>query len=156
RLLEYLASQPVLLLSRDTWRRGYIPFAERPSDWLADRLQILIDLRLLERVVIDLPGSASNGPAVIDAHPLVRRAFEHVLGAEGRRESATARAGFLYARPDRRKPGTLDEARADVELFHSYCQGGLWDEAERVLLALDKPRYRFLAPAFERDLPLQF
>lgn len=156
RLLEYLASPPVQTLTHETWRRTYIRFAERPAGWLDEQLQGLIQLRLLERVVVAVPGSGSERPAVIDAHPLVRRGFEHVLGPEGRRGSATARAGFLSGRPDRNKPATLDEARDDVELFHAYCQGGLWDEADRVLLALDKPRYRFLAPAFERDLRLQF
>src|SRR5207248_496026 len=125
---------------RDTWQRRTRPLAGRPAGWLAEQLQGLIGLRLLERLLVELPGSGGARPAVIDAHPLVRRGFEHVLGPEGRRGSATARAGFLSGRPDRKKPVSLDEAREDVELFHAYCQGGLWDEAERVLLALDKPR----------------
>src|SRR5207237_2869835 len=82
--------------------------------------------------------------------------FDQVLGAAGRRQSAGARAGFLRGRPDRARAATLDEAREEVELFHAYCDAGLWAEADAALAALDKPRYRFLAPAFERDLLLRF
>jgi hypothetical protein len=67
-----------------------------------------------------------------------------------------ARAGFLRGRPDRRRPTTLDEAREDVELFHAYCDASMWDEADRAYSALDKPRYRFVAPALERDLLSRF
>jgi hypothetical protein len=93
---------------------------------------------------------------VIGAHPLVRRAFEHVLGPGGRRQSARARAGFLRGRPDRRRPATLEEAREEVELFHAFCDAGLWDEADGALVALENPKHRFLAPALERDLLLCF
>jgi hypothetical protein len=86
----------------------------------------------------------------------VRRAFEHNLGAAGRRQGAQARAGFLHGRPDRRRPATLDEAREEIELFHAYCDAGLWPEADAAYAALDKPRYRFLAPALDRDLLLRF
>jgi hypothetical protein len=43
-----------------------------------------------------------------------------------------ARAGFLRGRPDRRPPATLDEAAEEVELFHAYCDAGLWNEADGV------------------------
>ena len=93
---------------------------------------------------------------MIDAHPLVRRAFEHHLGVAGRRRAAQARAGFLHGRPDRRRPATLEEAREEVELFHAYCDGGLWPEADAAYAALARPRYRFLAAALEHDLLLRF
>jgi hypothetical protein len=108
-----------------------------------------VDLRLLERV-----GAA--GQRVIDAHPLVRRGFEQYLGPQGQRQSATARAGYLRGRPDRRPPESLEQAREEVELFHAYCDAGLWNEADGTLVALDNPKHRFLAPAFERDLLLRF
>lgn len=156
RLLQYLASSPVQSLLHEHWRRLYVPFIERPHGWLADVLGELVALRLLERVGLT-PGDTPAGDAVvIDAHPLVRRTFEHVLGPAGRRQSAQARAGFLRSRPDRRPSANLEEAREDVELFHAYCDAGLWDEADRAFVALDKPRYRFLAPALERDLLLRF
>ena len=155
RLLEYLASAPVRALLHETWGRGYPPFAGRRAGWLAGELQALVDLRLLERVGRG-PAGADGGGAVIDAHPLVRRSFDHVLGAAGRRASAGARVGFLRGRPDRNRPASLEEAREDVELFHAYCDAGLWAEADAALAALDRPRYRFLAPAFERDLLLRF
>jgi hypothetical protein len=148
RLLEYLSSPPVQTLLHDTWKRDYAPFPQRPADWLKAEVQELIDLRLLERVGTD--------ETVIDAHPLVRRGFDFVLGAGGRRESAQARAGFLRGRPDRRRPSTLEEAREEVELFHAYCDAGLWNEADSTFIALDNPKHRFLAPAFERDLLLRF
>src|SRR5439155_15965958 len=133
------------------------PFVERPSAWLADQIQQLVELRLLERIGL---AAAGGDPAlrhvVIDAHPLVRRAFEHVLGAAGRRHSAQARAGFLRGRPDRRRPATLEEAREEVELFHAYCDAGLWNEADSTYVALANPKHRFLAPALERDLLLRF
>jgi tetratricopeptide (TPR) repeat protein len=153
RLLEYLTSPPVRTLLHGTWGRAYPPFTERPAGWLAARVQVLLDLRLLERV----SGGTVGDPApVIDAHPLVRRTFENVLGATGRRESAQARAGFLRGRPDRRRPGTLEEAREEIELFHAHCDAGLWNEADGTLVALDNPKHRFLAPALERDLFLRF
>jgi hypothetical protein len=154
KLLAYLASAPVRTLLHETWRRTYTPFAERAPGWLAGEVQALIDLRLLERVGRG-PG-ANSDEGVIEAHPLVRRSFEHVLGSAGRRQGAGARAGFLRGRPDRGRARTLDETREDVELFHAYCDAGLWDEADAALAALDRPRYRFLAPAFERDLLLRF
>lgn len=150
RLLEYLASPPVQTLLHQTWRRTYLPLAHRPADWLAEQIQQLIELRLLERV-------GSGGSAlVIDAHPLVRRAFERALGASGQRQSAGTRAGFLRGRPDRRRPETLDEAREEVEMFHAYADAGLWTEADSALVALDNPKHRFLAPVLERDLLLRF
>jgi hypothetical protein len=148
-LLDYLASASVRTLLHETWGRDYAPFAERPVGWLAARVQELVELRLLERV-------GERGAVVVDAHPLVRRGFEHVLGPAGQRQSAVARAGFLRGRPDRRPPAALEEARAEVELFHAYCDAGLWNEADGVYVALDNPKHRFLAPVFERELLLRF
>jgi hypothetical protein len=156
RLLEFLASQPVQTLLHETWKRSYLRVGMRSPEWLSAQLQSLVEMRLLERVGLTPRTGGEGSAVVVDAHPLVRRAFEHVLGAEGRRQSAGARAGFLHGRPDRRRATNLEEARADVELFHAYCDAGLWEEADRVLTALDRPRYRFLAPALERDLLLRF
>jgi hypothetical protein len=153
RLLEYLICTPVRTLLHNSWGRAYTPFADRPAGWPAAQVEELVRLRLLERVG-RTPGSGSD--VLIDAHPLVRRAFEHNLGSAGRRQGAQARAGFLHGRPDRRRPTTLDEAREDVELFHAYCDAGLWPEADAAYAALDRPRYRFLAPALDRDLLLRF
>jgi hypothetical protein len=150
RLLDYLASSPVQTLLHQTWRRTYLPFAQRPADWLQKQIQQLIELRLLERV------GRTSSAMVIDAHPLVRRAFENALGAGGQRQSAGTRAGFLRGRPDRRRPGTLDEAREEVEMFHAYADAGLWTEADSAFVALDNPKHRFLAPILERDLLLRF
>ncbi len=157
-LIEFLRSQPVRSLLHEAWRRDYQPFLERPPGWVEEQVDSLITLRLLERVGTDwaLGNSPPIRPPVIDAHPLVRRAFEQVLGAGGREATAGARAGFLRGRPDRRKAATLEEAREEVELFHAYCDAGLWEEADATLVALDRPRYRFLAPAFERELLLRF
>jgi hypothetical protein len=154
RLLEYLASAPVQTLLHQTWGRTYPAFPDQPPGWLAAQVQQLVDLRLLERVA----SGRSGGPGefVIDAHPLVRRGFEGALGATGHRQSAHARAGFLRGRPDRRAPANLEEAREEVELFHAYCDAGLWNEADSTYVALDNPKHRFLAPAFERDLLLRF
>lgn len=149
RLLEYLVSPPVQALLHETWSRGYPPFGRRPPSWLAGQVQELVELRLLERV-------GGGGAVVIDAHPLVRRGFEHVLGTAGRRQNAQARAGFLRGRPDRRRPATLEQAREEIELFHAYCDAGLWNEVDGTFVALDNPKHRFLAPAFERDLLLRF
>jgi hypothetical protein len=153
RLLQYLRSAPVRILLHETWGRVYPPFAERPADWLAMQMDELVGLRLLERVGLT-PGS-SNG-SLIDAHPLVRRAFEHKLGAAGRRQRAQARAGFLYGRPARRRPAALEEAREEIELFHAWCDAAQWPEADAAYAALDKPRYCFLAPALDGDLLLRF
>jgi hypothetical protein len=150
RLLDYLQSAPLQALLHRTWGRTYPPLPDRPAGWLAQQIQDLIDLRLLERV------GATAGEVVIDAHPLVRRGFEHVLGAAGQRHSAQARAGFLRGRPDRRPPATLAECHEEVELFHAYCDAGLWHEADTVLAGLDNPKHRFLAPALERDMLLRF
>jgi tetratricopeptide (TPR) repeat protein len=148
-LLDYLASPAVRALLHQTWGRAYRPFAGRDPGWLARCVQELVALRLLERVG---PGEVK----VIDAHPLVRRAFEHVAGPAGRRENALARAGFLRGRPDRRRPDSLEQAREAIELFHAHCDAGLWNEADGTLLALENPKHRFLAPAVERDLLLRF
>jgi hypothetical protein len=153
RLLEYLASAPVKTLLHETWKRSYVPFVDRPEGWLPRMVDDLVQLRLLERVGSSV--SHASG-AVIDAHPLVRRAFEHALGGAGRRQSSQARAGFLRGRPDRRRAATLDEAREDIEMFYAYCDAGLWDEADAAYAALDNPRYRFVAPALEHDLLLRF
>lgn len=155
RLLEYLASAPVQMLLHDAWGRGYRPFSARPAGGLASQIQELIHLRLLERVGRAGP-SVGKSDSVIDAHPLVRRAFEHVSGTGGVRQSAGARAGFLRGRPDRRRPETLEEAREEVEMFHAYCEAELWHEADSAFVALDNPKHRFLAPALERDLLLRF
>src|SRR5262249_55194375 len=96
QVLAYLRSPPVQALLRETWGRPYPPPEERPAGWLEARLQELVDLRLLERVS---PGLGESS-AVLDAHPLVRRGFEHVLGSAGRRQAARVRAGFLRGRPD--------------------------------------------------------
>ncbi len=153
RLLDYLTSVPVRTLLHATWGRAYRPFVDRPAGWLAAQIEELVRLRLLERVGL-APGAMPG--ALIDAHPLVRRAFEHQLGAAGRRQGAQARAGFLHGRPDRRRPATLDEGREEIELFHAYSDAGLWPEADAAYAALDRPRYRFLAPALDRDLLLRF
>jgi tetratricopeptide (TPR) repeat protein len=87
---------------------------------------------------------------------LVRRAFDHALGAGEQRQSAGTRAGFLRGRPDRRRPETLEEAREEVEMFHAYADAGLWLEADSAFVALDNPKHRFLAPVLERDLLLRF
>ncbi|HEY7313691.1 MAG TPA: hypothetical protein VH643_30355 [Gemmataceae bacterium] len=155
RLLEYLASEPVHTLLHDTWRRTYPPFAGRSPGWLASQIQQLIDLRLLERVGRGGPPSGALA-AVIDAHPLVRRAFDHALGSGEQRQSARTRAGFLRGRPDRRRSETLEEAREEVEMFHAYADAGLWQEADSTFVALDNPKHRFLAPVLERDLLLRF
>jgi hypothetical protein len=149
RLLAYLAGDSVRGLLHEAWKRTYTPFHLREEGWLARQVQGLIDLRLLERV-------AGTGGPVIDAHPLVRRGFEGSLGREGRREGARARAGFLRGRPDRRRPDSLEEAREEVELFHAFCDAGLWDEADSAFLGLENPKHRFLAPVLERDLLLRF
>jgi len=155
RLLEYLASAALQHVLQETWGRRYVPFRARPAGWLTERVQELVDLRLLERVGTGSMSDAGDA-TVIDAHPLVRRGFEHVLGPAGHEHSARTRAGFLRGRPDRRPPSSLEQAREEVELFHAYCDAGLWNEADGVYVALDNPKHRFLAPAFERDLLLRF
>src|SRR5262249_4352686 len=114
-LLDYLASAAVADLLRNRWGRTYPPPGR---DDLARLIGGLVRDRLLERV------HAGDG-LVIDAHPLVRRGFEH-----GGEHGAAARAGFLRGRPDRRRPNTLEEARDAVELFHAFCDAGLWAEAD--------------------------
>jgi hypothetical protein len=150
RLLDYLGSAPVRALLHEHWGRTYTPFTDRRG-WLTAQIQELVELRLLERV--GRPGPTSRGAErVIDAHPLVRRAFEGLRGPEGTQQSARVRAGFLRGRPDRRRAQTLEEAREDIELFHAFCEAGLWNEADSAVVALDNPKHRFLAPALERDL----
>jgi tetratricopeptide (TPR) repeat protein len=150
RLLDYLASQPVQTLLHQTWQRSYPTINRRPADWLREQIQQLIDLRLLERV------GRGSSDTVIDAHPLVRRGFEHALGAGGQRQSAGTRAGFLRGRPDRRRPDSLEQSHEEIEMFHAYADAGLWAEADSTLVALDNPKHRFLAPVLERDLLLRF
>jgi len=150
RLIEYLRSAPVQALLFQTWQRPY-PRTALAADAVKATVESLVASRLLERV-----GRGTLEGPVIDAHPLVRRAFDAVLGGTGQRENAGARAGFLRGRPDRRRPATLEEAREEVELFHAYCDAGLWNEADSTYVALDNPKHRFLAPAFERDLLLRF
>jgi hypothetical protein len=154
RLLEYLQSEPLRHLLHETWDRAYPPFQTRSLDWLNDQVQTLVDLRLLERISMGRSDVTQADQIVLDAHPLVRRGFEHVLG--GGTHTARSRAGFLRGRPDRRAPQSLEEAREEVELFHAYADAGLWNEADSTLVALDNPKHRFLAPAFERDLLLRF
>jgi hypothetical protein len=156
RLLEYLCSEPLRHLLHETWQRPYAPFAKRPADWLQTQVQTLVDLRLLERVGLGRSESLQADQVVLDAHPLVRRGFEHVLGGSAASHSARSRAGFLRGRPDRRPPQTLEDAREEVELFHAYADAGLWNQADSTFVALDNPKHRFLAPAFERDLLLRF
>ncbi len=157
QLLDYLESPVVHTLLNDTWNRRYVPLQERGREWLTAAVGDLVHLRLLERVGRGLTGTrVGREEVVIDAHPLVRRSFEHALGVAGRKQSAQTRAGFLSGRPDRRRAATLEEMREEIELFHAYGDAGLWEEADRTFLAFDKPRYRFLAPALERDLLLRF
>jgi hypothetical protein len=175
RLLEYLRSEPLRHLLHETWGRDYPPLQTRSPDWLRAQLQTLVDLRLLERVGLGRSDAAELHPVVLDAHPLVRRGFEHVLGGKKKKVSGTfsselpqqekvpdtffvarSRAGFLRGRPDRQAPQSLEEAREEVELFHAYADAGLWNEADSTFVALDNPKHRFLAPAFERDLLLRF
>ncbi len=151
RLLDYLGSDSVRHLLHDTRQRTYVPWARRSRGWIAAQVQALVDLRLLERVGRALTAA---GDKVIDAHPLVRRGFENALGAG--HHGAQTRAGFLRGRPDRRPPATLEDAREEVELFYAFCDAGLWNEADSTFVALDNPKHRFLAPAFERDLLLRF
>jgi hypothetical protein len=151
-LLKYLVSEPVRHLLHDVWKRSYPPFALRQAGWLNEQLESLVDMRLLERVSASLEQTGSGW--VFDAHPLVRRGFEDVLGVGS--PDALARAGFLRSRPDRQKPASIAEAREEVELFHAYCDAGLWSEADSAFRGLDNPKHRFLAPAFERDLLLRF
>lgn len=152
RLLEYLVSEPLRHLLHDVWGRTYEPFQRRAATWLANQVQQLVELRLLERVGLGV--TEAGGQAVLDAHPLVRSGFEEVLGSAHAVHGA--RAGFLRGRPDRRPPASLEEAREEVELFHAYADAGLWNEADGTLVALDNPKHRFLAPAFERDLLRRF
>ena len=137
----------------DTWGRDYVPFAGRPAGWLAAQVDELVRLRLLERVGL-APGSA--GGSLIDAHPLVRRAFEHNLGAAGRRQGRRRGPASCTAGPTAAGRPLLRRRREEIELFHAYCDAGLWPEADAAYAALDRPRYRFLAPALDRDLLLRF
>jgi tetratricopeptide (TPR) repeat protein len=149
-----LHSEPLRHLLHDTWGREYPPLQTRSLDWLQAQVQTLVDLRLLERVGLGRSDATALDQVVLDAHPLVRSGFENVLGGAG--HSARSRAGFLRGRPNRRAPQSLEEAREEVELFHAYADAGLWNEADSTFVALDNPKHRFLAPAFERDLLLRF
>ncbi len=154
RLYEYLRSPSLRHLLHDTWGRAYVAFQERSESWMREQVQTLVELRLLERVPLGRSEGGREDSIVLDAHPLVRRGFEHRLGGEG--HAARSRAGFLRGRPDRRAPASLEDAREEVELFHAYADAGLWNEADSTFVALDNPKHRFLAPAFERDLLLRF
>ncbi len=154
RLYEYLRSPSLRHLLHDTWGRTYEAFQDRSEAWLGEQVQALVDLRLLERVPLGRSEGGRADAIVLDAHPLVRRGFEHRLGGEG--HAARSRAGFLRGRPDRRAPASLEDAREEVELFHAYADGGLWNEADSTFVALNNPKHRFLAPAFERDLLVRF
>lgn len=156
RLREYLVSEPLRHLLHETWQRTYQPFQSRAPEWLREQVQALVDLRLLERVGKGRSGVDQADEVVLDAHPLVRRGFEQVLGGAGGHHSARSRAGFLRGRPDRRAPQSLEDAREEVELFHAYADAGIWNEADSTFVSLDNPKHRFLAPAFERDLLLRF
>jgi hypothetical protein len=153
-LHRYLVSDSVGRLLAAEWHREYQPFAERPAGWIEREIGSLVDLRLLERVSLRLD-RADPEADVFDAHPLVRRGFENVVGSGGAAD-ALARVGFLRGRPDRQVPTSIADAREEVELFHAYCEAGLWSEADSALRGLDNPKHRFLAPAFERDLLLCF
>src|SRR5207237_6183579 len=100
RLLEYLASAPLRAQLHEHWARTYVPFRDRPPAWLAAQVELLVALRLLERV----PGGASADAVVVDAHPLVRRGFEGVLGAG---QHPAARARLLHGPPGRPPPRPL-------------------------------------------------
>jgi hypothetical protein len=152
-LTEYLLSPAVQALIAGPWHRSYPSFADRGVAWLAGRIQALVEHRLLERV-----GTGDNDPlrARLDAHPLVRRAFDHSAGAEGRSAGALARAGFLRGRPDRKLATDLAHAGPEIELFHAYCDAGFWEEADAAFAALQNPKFRFLAPGLERNLLLRF
>jgi hypothetical protein len=152
-LIEYLLSPSVQALVAGPWKRTYPTYEARGSEWIKAQIQLLIDHRLLERVGT---GDADLALARLDAHPLVRRAFDHSAGEAGRSASALARAGFLRGRPDRKVAGDLSQARPEIELFHAYSDAGLWEEADAAFAALQNPKYRFLAPALERDLLLRF
>jgi tetratricopeptide (TPR) repeat protein len=151
-LIDYLRSEPVERLLHGEWKRSYAPWSGLARNAVARQVQEAVDLRLLERVSLSLTQAAEA--CVLDAHPLVRRGFESVLGAGS--SGALARAGFLRGRPDRKTPANLAEAREEVELFHALCAAGLWTEADDAFRGLDNPKHRFLAPAFERDLLLRF
>jgi tetratricopeptide (TPR) repeat protein len=153
-LVDYLRSESVRKLLHDEWSRPYVPFQQRGAADMLEMIQTAVSLRLLERVSLSLAREKDPLSTVLDAHPLVRRGFEDVLGSGT--SGAAARAGFLRGRPDRRKPANLAEARDEVELFHALCAAGLWAEADDTLRGLDNPKHRFLAPAFERDLLLRF
>lgn len=154
RLVEYLQSEPLRHLLHEAWQRGYPPFATRGEAWLREQIETLVTLRLLERVSLGRSDAGAENRVGFDAHPLVRRGFEHALGGAG--HAARSRAGFLRGRPDRRPPRTLEDAREEVELFHAYADAGLWNEADSTFVALENPKHRFLAPAFERDLLVRF
>lgn len=147
QLQQYLSSPSITNLLHEQWGRTYLPLVNRSTRWFHDSFEELLRLRLLE--------SVQPGP-VIDAHPLVRRAFENALGQEGQSQSALARAGFLRGRPDRRRPDRLEDAGQEIELFHSYCDAGFWNEADNAFRALENPKHRLLAPAREKELLQRF
>ena len=152
-LTEYLLSDSVQKLVTETWQRSYQPFTQQGAAWIAQEVQQLVEHRLLERVGAGAGGLSSPR---LDAHPLVRRAFDHSAGVAGRSANALARAGFLRGRPDRRVAENLAQAGPEIELFHAYCDAGLWEEADSAFAALQNPKFRFLAPGLERDLLLRF
>jgi tetratricopeptide (TPR) repeat protein len=136
-LSDFLASEAVGRLLRERWQRKY-PLWQN-SEKIQRCVQSLIELRLLERV----------GQGVIDAHPLVRRGFEHG-------STATARAGFLRGRPDRRRPASLEEVGPWVEQFHAHIEAGHFDEADALYVRLENPKHRLLAPGLEVSLLERF
>ena len=102
--------------------------------------------------------ASSTGWVTWNTIPIVffRRALHDWNRIPRHAHAARSRAGFLRGRPDRRPPQSLEDAREEVELFHAYADAGLWNEADSTFVALDNPKHRFLAPAFERDLLLRF
>ena len=79
---------------------GFAPHSaiEDPRGHSSETVARLREARLLAPV-------DPSDPETLDAHPLVRRGFENVLGTSS--SGAAARAGFLRGRPDRKTPVNL-------------------------------------------------